>query len=158
MLEMKTAFDFRPCSKGPNLVRARTRQGLCLVEAIVAISLLALCIGGVCAVVMNARQLADMARDRYVAANLAKGRLERARSFSFDQLSLFTESNVVLDESGSPNADGAYRRTTTLTTIMPRLVQVAVRVDVRNRITRAFSGHPQTLTTYVADYIKPPAN
>ena len=136
--------------------RLRTCRGIAMVEAIVAITLFALCVGGTAYVVMNARQLSDMARDRYVAANLAKSRLERARSFDFDQLHLFAEKAVVLDESGNPNRDGNFRRTTTISNVAERLTELAIRVEVRNRITRKFGNRPETLHSYIADYIQPP--
>jgi hypothetical protein len=155
-VSMKVIYEVGGGARDHPRRRLCGRSGVSLVEAIVAIALFALCIGGICAVVMNARQLGDMARDRYVAANLAKGRLERARSFDFDQLQLFKESAVVLNASGNIDPNGDYRRTTTISNVMARLAEISIRVDIRDRISRQFDDRPETLHSYVADYIKPP--
>lgn len=131
-------------------------KGLTLIETVIALVIFAICIGGFCALVSQVRQAADMARDRYIAVNLAKNRLERARSFEFDQLHLFEENGVVMNESGTPTTTGNFRRTTTISNITDILCELVINVEVRNRITRAFEADAETVSSYIADYAEPP--
>jgi prepilin-type N-terminal cleavage/methylation domain-containing protein len=126
-----------------------------LIEVVIALVIFAICVGGFCALVSQVRQAADMARDRYIAVNLAKNRLERARSFDFYQLHLFKESDVLLDQRGSPSTEGNFRRTTTVSYVTDIKCQLIVKVEVRNRITRAFEPKPETVSSYLAYYAEP---
>lgn len=127
-----------------------------LIETIVALCIFAICVGGFCALVSQVRQAADMARDRYIAVNLAKNRLERARSFEFDQLHLFRESRVVLDGDGTPFIDGNFRRTTTVSNVTDIMCEMVIKVEIRNRITRDFETKPEIVSSYLDDYAEPP--
>lgn len=129
------------------------RGGFSLIEAIVAILVLSLCIGGLSGLMMMSRQSSDMARDRYMAVNICKNRLERIKTFEFGQLHLFAETATDVDANGNPVAGGHFRRSTTVTEIRPNLVEVTVDVRIRNRITRAFGDPVESLSTYVADLV-----
>lgn len=137
-------------------VSARSgKSGLGLVEVIISLFIFASTIAGMCAVMVMMRTAGDRARDHYVAINLAKNRLERAMSFGFDQLSLFAESQVMLNGQGAPAAAGDFRRTTTVTTITPTLKEVRVTVEIRNRDTWTFVPGMQDVRSYVADIQTP---
>src|SRR5262245_16463074 len=66
-----------------------SRDGVGLIEVCVAMFIFALCISGMCSLAMTAREACDRSRDHYIAVNLAKNRLERAKSFGYSQLALF---------------------------------------------------------------------
>jgi prepilin-type N-terminal cleavage/methylation domain-containing protein len=129
----------------------KSRSGLTLIEVIIAIAIFAVFVGGACAVVIAARQLNELARDRYIAVNLAKNRLERARTFPFDQLSSFDESNVQIDSVGDPSNNGNYRRSTTVSNVSASLIEMSVAVEIRDRKTLQFEGQAETVSSMFAD-------
>ncbi|MDP6525189.1 MAG: prepilin-type N-terminal cleavage/methylation domain-containing protein [Kiritimatiellia bacterium] len=131
-------------------------SGLTLIETIVALAIFAICIGGYCALVTQVRQAADMARDRYIAVNIAKNRMERARSFDYDQLHLFVDSGVILDDDGNPDIDGNFQRTTSVSNVTDSLSLISIKIEVRDRITRKFDDDPEVIQTYLTDYLEPP--
>ena len=118
--------------------------------------LLGICLGGVTRLVLTARQVSDRARDHYVAATLAKNRLERAKTFEFIHMELFAESGTVINEDGMVDANGQFRRSTVVSNINPRLASIVVNVDIRNRITLGFDGEKETLQTLVTDFTEVP--
>jgi hypothetical protein len=138
----------------PGLRRPR-KKGITIVETVVALMIFMLCIGGFCAIVMQSRQLSDQARDHYTAVNLARSRFERARTFAFDQLDLFSESGTIVDNWGNPNAKGNFRRSTVVSNVNDRLTEMSVTIEVRDRVTRQFVAN-DTLKMYFADYIEVP--
>ncbi len=142
--------------QSPSSIRNRNREGLSLIETIVAVLVFAIVISGSCGLIVQGKQLSDIARAHYTAVNLCKNRLEKARTFDFDQLDLFAEANVVVNASGSPDYRAQYRRSTTVTEINSNLVQFNVVVEIRNRVTLAFDGEQETLSSYIANYQEPP--
>ena len=136
--------------------RAKARRGVSIIEAVIALMIFAMCIGGFCAIIMQARQLSDQARDHYTAVNMARSRFERARSFEFDQLHLFAEAGVVMNQYSIPDNEGNFERITTVTNLNPRLAQMTVEVRIRDRRTRRFDTDGETLKMYFADYVEPP--
>jgi Tfp pilus assembly protein PilV len=123
-----------------------------MVETIVAIMVFAISIGGICKLVLIARESSDRARSHYTAVNVAKNRLEKARVFPFAQLDQFAENQVVVTGTGNPAADGEFRRTTAVSSLTATLKEMAVTVEIRNRITRRFEGVSETVSTYIADF------
>jgi hypothetical protein len=130
-----------------------SKSGLTLVETIVSLALFALFIGGVCGLLNLVRELSDNARDHYMAANLAKNRIERAKEFGYENVPLFVESNVRLDEEGEPDTDGRFRRTTAVTMPSPNLYQLVVTVDILDRRSLSFDGEQETVETYITDMV-----
>ncbi|MFO7870732.1 MAG: prepilin-type N-terminal cleavage/methylation domain-containing protein [Kiritimatiellia bacterium] len=131
-------------------------SGMTLVEVMIAVVLFGICIAGIAGVVVVAQQTNDRARSHYIAVNIAKNRLERGRTFGFDQLSLLAEDKTVVDTNGNPDNDGNYRRTTTLAAVKPNLIEVTVEVEIRNRKTLGFEGENETVKSYYADYVERP--
>jgi len=132
------------------------RDGMTIIETVVAIVVFALCVGGICALVLQTKQTSDRARAHYTAINIAKNRLERATELGFDHVDFFGENQVVIDKNGSPDADGNYRRTTVVNDVKSNLKQMVVTVDIKDRITLSFSGENETIRSYFADIQGPP--
>ena len=59
---------------------ARGKRGLTLLEVIIALSIFMVGSMGICSLIVQSKRLSDSARDHYVAVNLAKNRMERARN------------------------------------------------------------------------------
>ncbi len=131
-------------------------SGMTLVETAVAMAIFAMCIGGMCALIVTSKQLSDRARWHYTAVNLAKSRLERARALPFGSLEMLQESQVRVDRSGFTDNDGDYRRTTYVNEIKTGLLkEIVVVVEIRNRKTLDFDGESEHIRSYFADYAEP---
>lgn len=135
-------------------------KGTTLIETVVAVSILMLFISGICGLALYAKQLSDQAGDQYRAVNIAKNRIERARNSDFALITGFTESNTRVNGNGSPDSEGLYRRTTTVTEDPfsagnSNLVQVAVQVNILDRKDLDFTGGTVSLQTYIARYMEP---
>jgi len=128
-----------------------SRVGLTLIEALVAIFVLSLCIGGMCKVAVCLKQTSDKARSHYVAINIAKNRLERMRTFDFNELYLFAEDKVLINVSGNPDSGGDYRRSTVLSEMQTNLIEAAITVEIRDRISRGFDGEGENIESCFAD-------
>jgi len=125
--------------------------GFSFIEVIIALSILGIFIGGMCAVLLGGRQLGDLACSHYVAVNLAKNRIERARNMPFESLSDFVEYNTLVDEDGNPDYSGNYRRTTQYTSAGTNLVEMIVTVEVIDRVKRRFDGESEIVRSYIAN-------
>lgn len=108
-------------------------------------------------VVVKARELADSSRLHYTAVNIARNRIENARSFDFKDLAYLRESSTVVGVKGSPDANGDFRRTTTIVNVTTNLAQVTVAVEIKNRYTTRFDGKNETVSTYLASYQAAPS-
>jgi len=142
----------------PNLERfghiGRERYGVTLVETVIALMIFGIFIAGMCRLVLASREANDRARAHYTAVNLGKNRVERMKVSSFGELEQFAESRVVVNASGNPDPNGDYRRTTNIRTIGPTLKEVAVVVEIRDKVSRAFTVG-ETVQTYIADFRLP---
>jgi len=132
--------------------RSKGCDGLTLVEAVVALMIFALCIAGFCGASVCFRELSDRARTHYTAVNIAKNRLERAKTAEFSQLHLFEESQTRVDYLGSTDASGDYRRTTSVSNATEGLTEVVVTVEIKDRVTLGFDRESETVGTYIADF------
>ena len=136
--------------------RKRNREGMTLVETLVALGLFAMFVAGMAGIVVMSRQVTDQARSHYQAINIAKNRLETTRTFGFDEVGLFEEDEVRIDVDGSPDSDGRFRRTTVISNITPQLVQVMISVEMLDRISLEFEGEEEVLRSRIADYMELP--
>lgn len=135
-------------------LKAKIRQGFTLVEAVVASALLVLVIGGSYSLITRSQALIYSARNHYVAINIARARLERARNFAFDQLPTLTETNVVVNDSGIPSASGYFRRTTqVITNYQPGLTYIQVRTDIRHYKDLTFKDDYETVASLFTEYL-----
>ncbi len=133
--------------------RRKNRAGITLVESMIAISLFAGFMTGTCKLLSSQRKILDMARDRYIAANIAKNRLELVRTFDFDQIPDLNESPIKVDNSGIPSTEGHFRRTTTISTLDTNLYEVVIAVTIQNRKTLDFGTSGESLNTYVSKHL-----
>ena len=133
------------------------RDGTTLVEVVVGLFIFGLFVAGMCRLLVLVNESTDRARDHYVAVNIGKNRIERARAFDFSQLtSVFTENNVLVDVNGQPATDTNFRRSTQIISSGTNLVEMVVTVDIRNRKSWAFDGPSEQIRTYIGDLKGPP--
>ena len=130
--------------------RPKGSAGTSIIEVMIALAVFAVFAVGTCKLLIAQRKVLDMARDHYVAANLAKSRMELARTFDFEQLPELAESQILMDESGVPSVYGNFRRTTQITALRSNLYEMAIVVDIKNRNTLEFAPGEQTINTYVS--------
>lgn len=125
----------------PNAGRiAVKRAGFTLVEAVIALMIMGVSIVGICQMIVLARESSDRARDHYIAINLARNRIERARTLPYSQIPLMGESLVVVDEGGAASASGLFRRSTVVSNLSAGLSEMVVTVEIMDRRTRSFQG------------------
>jgi type II secretory pathway pseudopilin PulG len=134
-------------------VGRKTARGMTLVETVVGLLILGVCIAGMCLLMVSVKESGDLARDHYVAINLAKNRVERAKTFEFDMLPSFAEDGTVVDQNGAPAGGARYRRSTTVTAVSSNLVEFVVTVAIRDRETLAFDSENEIARTYVANML-----
>lgn len=135
--------------------RAR-RAGLTLVESVIGLMVFSGFIGGACKLVVLSHHVGDRAAAHYAAVNIAKTRIERIKTFGFNQFELCQESGIVLNRSGRPDNNGNFRLTTTVVSRGEGLKDVTVRVDIRNPRTLAFDGEHEQIASSLADLQEPP--
>lgn len=125
-----------------------------MVEALVSIVLLALVIAGSYSLIIQSSGAIRSARNHYLAVNIGKDRVERARNFAYNQLYLLAESLVIVDENGNPANGGSYRRTTSINTnYQPNLTLVSVQTDIRNRKSNTFKDDSETVSGLFTEYL-----
>ena len=66
-------------------------------------------------------------------------------------LHLFREDRVTVDRNGNPDENGHYRRTTTVSNVKTKLVELTITVGIRDRVSRSFDGECEVLRSFVAD-------
>jgi len=133
--------------------KSKNRAGVSIIEALVGLSIFAVFTAGTCQLLTSHRRVLDMSRDHYIAANLAKARIELARTFDFDQIPEMSEDEVLMNESGIPSLAGHFRRTTLVTTVSSNLYQLSITVDIQNRRTLEFAPAEQSIDTYIAKHL-----
>ncbi len=115
-----------------------------------SVSIVAVAVTGAAKLVVATRQLADAATDRHKAAQLIRNQIERMDMLSFDDLDTWAVNQVV-DENGTPNLDGRFRLTTTVTSNQINLKQVVIQVDTQSRKTLKFGSSGQEITMFISD-------
>ncbi len=133
--------------------QSKSRAGISIIEVLMALSIFAVFSVGTCKLLTSHRRVLDMARDHYTASNLAKERMELARTFEFEQIPDLAEDQVLINESGIASLYGHFRRTTTITTVNSNLYELAIRVDIQNRKTLEFAPAEQSINTYIAKHL-----
>lgn len=137
-----------------NVMNRNDKKGFSLVEALISIVLLAMVIAGSYSLIIQSSSAIRSARNHYLAVNIGKDRVERARNFDYKQLYLLAESLVIVDENGNPANGGSYRRTTTINTnYQPSLTMVSVQTDIRNRKSNTFKGDSETVSGLFTEYL-----
>jgi len=129
-------------------MRTQRKKGFTLVEMMVASFVLAIFIAGSYALVSGSLWMNQTSRDHYVALNLASSRLERTRTLLYADYSKVAENQLVMNANGTPNANGQYRRTTTVNSNYgANLTEISVKVDIRNRKSGQFDGSNEQLAS-----------
>ncbi|HEY5653942.1 MAG TPA: hypothetical protein VIR63_06205 [Pontiella sp.] len=131
--------------------RFKSRSGLTIIEALVSLIILAGFMTGASKLILAHREMTDMARAHYIAANMAKDRLEHIRHFDFNERHTFVEDKVLINSSGNPDPVGKYRRTTVYTPVSGNTLELAVTVEIMNRETLDFDGRSQTVKSYYSE-------
>lgn len=122
-----------------------------MIEALLAVSLVALAAAGSAKLVVAARQLADAVTDKHKATQLIRNQIERIDMSSFDDLNMWVVNEQVIDETGAPNMEGRFRMTTTVTNLYTNLTQVVIQVDTQSRKTLEFGSAGQEMTLFISD-------
>lgn len=130
------------------------RIGFTLIESMVSVVLLGMVIAGSYILMNRSAQLVRSARNHYIAINLGKNRIERARTMQYGDLRLLAETKVIVDDNGIPFSSGDFRRTTIVeTNATPGLTAVTVSNEVRNVRTRAFQGESESVSSLFTEYL-----
>jgi len=130
------------------------KTGFSLTEAIVSMALLAIVIAGSYSLIVSSASAIRSARNHYIAVNIGKARVERARNFNYGDLNLLAESDVVIDDNGNPLSGGDFRRSTTVNTnYQPNLTCITVDTEIRDRKTKKFKGDKETVSGLFTEYL-----
>jgi Tfp pilus assembly protein PilV len=133
----------------------KERTGSILLEVVISVAILAIVLSGLTGLVLQGKELSSLAGSRYKAIVLARNQIEKARNTDFDLISGLAETEVVMDQFGETDADGIFRRTTTVDSVSENLVEVTVLVELMSRRTLDFTVHGEELQTYIAWYKEP---
>jgi len=118
--------------------------------------LLVLVIAGAYTLVVRSATLTRSGRNHYLAINIAKARIERARNLQYGDLPLLVETNIVVDDNGVPFSSGDFRRTTVVNTNhQPNLTLLTVNVDIRRLTTRQFASEKESVACLFTEYLNP---
>lgn len=130
------------------------KSGFSIMETVISIALLAVALAGAYSLIVRSSSSIQSARNHYIAVNISKARVERARNFSYNELYMLGESSVVVDESGNPISGGQYSRTTTVNTnYQPGLTQITVVTGIRDRQSNTFKGDSESVSSLFTEYL-----
>lgn len=105
--------------------------GFTLVEVMIASAILMMFIAGFVGAFIVGMRTLHTANNHYRAMSIARNRVQRARSFDFESLTLLNEDNVRIDQFGNTDPGGRYRRSTMVNTNWPTPNTLRVRVGIR---------------------------
>ena len=133
----------------------RGRNGLTLVEVLVAMALLVIVVAAVVAGLFQVAHASHLVRMRTTASALAWSRVERARHMAFDEIDQLIEAppGNRINASGLAEADGPFRRQTVVEILTNSLAMKRIRVDVwpRNQRSNTFEGNSECVETIITD-------
>ena len=128
--------------------------GFTIIETVFSIVMLMMVMAGAYKIITTTASLNRVVRNHYVAANLAKNRLERARNFPYADLPLLAEDKVIVNDNGTPNTDGRFRRTTTVNTNHePGVTAITITVDIKNLRSGVFSTESENISSLFTEYL-----
>lgn len=91
-------------------------KGVTIIELMVSVLIFGIGIAAIFSVCTQSVGMARKSDAAYTAYNLAKNRIETLRSVAFSDLSSAAETSTLLDAAGTPDPDGTFKRSTTVTT------------------------------------------
>ena len=98
----KRVHSIKPSKTTQSPYRRKSCAGISVVEVLVALILFAIFMAGASKLLLSNRAIADTTREHYTAVNIAKNRIELARTFPYSSLLEFEENKVYVDLSGEP--------------------------------------------------------
>ena len=133
------------------------RDGFTIVETVFSIVMLMMVMAGAYKIITATASLNRVVRNHYVATNLAKNRLERARNFPYADLPLLAENMVLINDNGVPNTDGRFRRTTAVNTnYTVGVTAIIVTVDIKNLRSGNFNTEKESVSSLYTEFLAPP--
>lgn len=134
--------------------RQFSQYGFTLVEVLVSVVLLAMVIAGSYTLIGRATALMRSARNHYVALNLCKNRLERARIMAYRDLPLLAETNMQVDANGVVSSLGDFRRSTILgTNAAAGMTELIVNTEVRSVRSQTFRGEMESASCLFTEFL-----
>lgn len=135
----------------------KRKDGVTLVETLFSAAILVLVVAGVLLIFVRTVDISKRIDKEYIATNLAKSRVERARTIKatrgFDSLAGLGETDTIVDTVGVPDLNGEFKRSTTVTTNYngnSRLTKMDVTIVYKYR-TEWKDSIPITMTTVLTD-------
>jgi type II secretory pathway pseudopilin PulG len=109
-----------------------TKKGATLVEVLFSALILTIVLVGVLFIFTQTYDMSKRIDCEYTATNLAKARIERAKtimeSSGFDSLPDLNETDTIIDSSGGSDSDGEFKRSTTVTVLDSNRTEFEVEV------------------------------
>ena len=124
----------------------KSEKGLSLVENMMAVGLFLIGISAIMSVQVQGMGAGKRAAYAYTAYNIAKNHIENLKAFSFSDVTSANEASTYVDDNGTPDPDGKFRRSTVVTTSYSgdaNLTQVAVSVSY---VIKQTTSNPMQLT------------
>lgn len=116
------------------------KKGITLTEVLFSAGILVIVATGILVVFVQTVDLSSRIGYEYIATNLAKSRIERARTImatsGFDSLLDLEETDKILDGSGTSDLYGEFKRSTDITTSYngdARLTKICVDVVYKQK-------------------------
>ena len=133
------------------------KKGVTLTEVLFAVGIIAMVIAGVLIIFAQTVEVSRRINYEYAATNLAKARVERARSVistnGFTALADMIETEKIIDAEGTSDSDGEFKRSTDVLLSYggnSRLTQI--QVDVVYKIGGGWKDSiPVTMVTVFSD-------
>ena len=99
---------------------SKNKKGITLTETLFSVLIISMVLVGVIFIFVQTLEISKRIDCEYTAAHLAKSRIERARNIigasGFDSLQDLAETDTIIDADGVPDPDGAFKRSTVVTT------------------------------------------
>jgi Tfp pilus assembly protein PilV len=108
-------------------------EGFTIVEAVIAVMVVAITAGAFIALSMSSLRELQMSTDYYRSVSLARNRIERIRMMDFDTILNLSEEEHRVDGNGNADVEGAYRRQTEITALTANLADITVTISFPDR-------------------------
>ncbi len=149
-------------NQGDRMMDGKRKFGFSLTECVIAIFLTALVLAAAYPLLTSTTRKLHQARDHYAATTICLAQIERARDIPYDQLgsALGKDNAVRINESGSNDPDGRFRRTTAVQVNTPDegVTLVVVTVDIMDRKSGSFMVENEAMSYLFTSYLKPLEN